>query len=222
MQVTGGYFADPGFKEVPRLAQCGYPIAEVAADGSAIITKLTTAGGMVTPATVREQLLYEVHDPARYVTPDVIADFSCVRDCSKWCRSRRGLRRARDQATGNAKGDDRVRRRLSWQRPGSVMRGLGLVSAAGSLPRFCRSASTYLGSVGNAGLISSESTRCTRRRIGEETTDRQDARDVRVHVALRTARPARGRDAALGGRGVAVLRAGRRRGVSRTDHAERW
>ena len=78
MQITGGYFADPGVKEVPRLAQCGYPIAEVAADGSAVITKLPESGGCVTEATVKEQLLYEVHDPAAYLTPDVTADFSRV------------------------------------------------------------------------------------------------------------------------------------------------
>jgi hypothetical protein len=78
MQVTGGYFADPGVKDVPDLARCGYPIAEVSADGSATITKLDGTGGCVTPATVREQLLYEVHDPARYLTPDVTADFSRV------------------------------------------------------------------------------------------------------------------------------------------------
>jgi len=78
MQVTGGYFADPGVKDVPDLARCGYPIAEVAADGSAVITKLGGTGGCVTPATVREQLLYEVHDPSRYLTPDVTADFSRV------------------------------------------------------------------------------------------------------------------------------------------------
>ena len=78
MQITGGYFADPGVKEVPRLAQCGYPIAEVARDGSAVITKLADTGGCVTQATVKEQLLYEVHDPAAYLTPDVTADFSRV------------------------------------------------------------------------------------------------------------------------------------------------
>jgi hypothetical protein len=78
MQVTGGYFADPGLKDVPALARCGYPIAEVQADGSAVITKLPDTGGCVTPATVKEQLLYEVHDPARYLTPDVTADFSQV------------------------------------------------------------------------------------------------------------------------------------------------
>jgi hypothetical protein len=78
MQVTGGYFADPGVKAVPDLAACGYPIAEVVKDGSAVITKLPGTGGCVTEATVKEQLLYEVHDPRSYLTPDVTADFSKV------------------------------------------------------------------------------------------------------------------------------------------------
>lgn len=78
MQITGGYFADPGCKDVERLAECGFPIAEVSPDGSAVITKLEASGGCVTPATVKEQLLYEVHDPTRYLTPDVTADFSKV------------------------------------------------------------------------------------------------------------------------------------------------
>jgi len=78
MQVTGGYFADPGFKDVPRLADCGFPIAEVGYDGGFVVTKLPDTGGCVTTATVKEQLLYEVHDPASYLTPDVTADFSQV------------------------------------------------------------------------------------------------------------------------------------------------
>ncbi len=77
-QVTGGYFADPGIKDVARLAYVGFPIAEVSEDGSAVITKLGHAGGQVTEQTVKEQMLYEVHDPKAYVTPDVIADFSNV------------------------------------------------------------------------------------------------------------------------------------------------
>ncbi len=79
MQVSGGYFADPGKKEVPDLARCGFPLAEVAADGSAVIGKTPGSGGLVSPATVVEQLFYEVHDPSAYVTPDVIADFTTVR-----------------------------------------------------------------------------------------------------------------------------------------------
>ena len=78
-QITGGYFADPGVKDVPDLAHIGYPLAEVAEDGSAVITKLSGTGGQVTRATCIEQLLYEIHDPARYLQPDVVADFSGVR-----------------------------------------------------------------------------------------------------------------------------------------------
>src|SRR5438128_1059442 len=77
-QVTGGYFADPGYKDVPDLANLGFPIAEVAANGEVTITKLAEAGGMVTPETVKEQIVYEIHDPCNYLTPDVIADFSQV------------------------------------------------------------------------------------------------------------------------------------------------
>lgn len=77
-QLTGGYFADPGFKEVPGLQDLGFPIAEVGKDGSFLVTKLPDAGGMVTLATCKEQLLYEIHDPANYFTPDVVADFSDV------------------------------------------------------------------------------------------------------------------------------------------------
>ena len=77
-QVTGGYFADPGFKSVPNLAYVGFPIAEVCADGTAVIPKLTDTGGLVNTQTVKEQLLYEVHTPNAYLTPDVTADFSRV------------------------------------------------------------------------------------------------------------------------------------------------
>lgn len=73
-QVTGGYFADPGYKCVPDLANIGFPIAEVAEDGGCIIGKAAATGGCVTLATVKEQLLYEVHDPGAYLTPDVTAD----------------------------------------------------------------------------------------------------------------------------------------------------
>jgi hypothetical protein len=78
-QVTGGYFADPGVKDVPDLARLGFPLAEVAQDGSFQITKVPGSGGRVTVATCTEQILYEVHDPARYLSADAVANFSQVR-----------------------------------------------------------------------------------------------------------------------------------------------
>ena len=77
-QITGGYFADPGYKDVPNLARLGFPIAEVCEDGSALITKVECSGGLITKATCQEQLLYEIQNPAAYLTPDVITDFSAV------------------------------------------------------------------------------------------------------------------------------------------------
>ncbi|PKU24637.1 acyclic terpene utilization AtuA family protein [Telmatospirillum siberiense] len=77
-QVTGGYFADPDVKDVANLARLGFPIAEVGEDGSTLITKVAGSGGRVTTATCKEQLLYEIHDPKAYYTPDVIADFSNI------------------------------------------------------------------------------------------------------------------------------------------------
>lgn len=77
-QVTGAYFADPGFKEVPDLAHIGFPVAEISANGRFVITKPVGTGGMVTPATISEQLLYEMHDPANYLVPDVCADITQI------------------------------------------------------------------------------------------------------------------------------------------------
>ena len=78
-QITGGYFADPGHKDVAGLARLGFPLAEVTADGDGVITKVAGSGGKVSVATCKEQLLYELHNPAAYLQPDVIADFSGVR-----------------------------------------------------------------------------------------------------------------------------------------------
>jgi len=75
-QVTGGYFADPGYKDVPDLWKVGFPILEIDEQGELVISKLDGTGGLVSEATVKEQLIYEIHDPANYLTPDVIADFS--------------------------------------------------------------------------------------------------------------------------------------------------
>ena len=75
-QVTGGYFADAGRKAIPDPAHLGCPIAEVGSDASLVITKTPGSGGCVTEQTVKEQLLYEVHDPSAYLTPDVTLDLS--------------------------------------------------------------------------------------------------------------------------------------------------
>ncbi|MCL4838088.1 MAG: acyclic terpene utilization AtuA family protein [Thermoanaerobaculia bacterium] len=76
-QATGGNFTR--FWEVPDLANVGYPIAEVAADGSFAVTKHPGTGGLVTVDTVSEQLVYEMGDPDSYITPDVTADFTTIR-----------------------------------------------------------------------------------------------------------------------------------------------
>ncbi|MBS0338215.1 MAG: DUF1446 domain-containing protein [Proteobacteria bacterium] len=77
-QVTGGYYYDPGYKDIPDPANIGFPIAEVHADGRLVITKAARTGGLVNPQVVKEQLLYEIHDPACYLTPDVTLDFTGV------------------------------------------------------------------------------------------------------------------------------------------------
>jgi hypothetical protein len=74
-QVTGGYFADPGYKDVSGLANLGFPIAEVT-DSEGVITKLPDTGGEVSLRTCKEQLLYEIHDPASYKTADGFSDFT--------------------------------------------------------------------------------------------------------------------------------------------------
>lgn len=78
-QLTGGYFADGARKQVPGLARLGFPFADVWPDGTAVVSKLAGSGGRVDRATCLEQLLYEVEDPARYLTPDVTVDFTGVR-----------------------------------------------------------------------------------------------------------------------------------------------
>ncbi|QOT80029.1 acyclic terpene utilization AtuA family protein [Cupriavidus basilensis] len=77
-QVTGGYFADPGMKDVPDVHAVGYPIVRLDKDGNIEVSKAADTGGCVDLRTVKEQLLYEVHDPAAYLTPDVIADISAA------------------------------------------------------------------------------------------------------------------------------------------------
>lgn len=93
-QVSGGYYADPGKKEVSHLDDIGFPIAEIFPDGSCIITKAANTGGLVSVQTVIEQLLYELHDPAAYITPDVVADITeaAVEEIDKDCVRLRGVK----------------------------------------------------------------------------------------------------------------------------------
>jgi hypothetical protein len=182
MQITGGYFADPGIKEVPELSRCGYPIAAVAADGSAVIGKLPEAGGCVTAATVKEQLLYEVHDPAAYLTPDVTADFSRVRIDDL------GGDRVRVSGAGGRARPDKLKvtvgfdagfsaeAGVSYAGPGAAARGrlaadvvrTRLTTAHGI------SANIRIDLIGVSSLFSSAG------------IAQADSEDVRLHVALRT------------------------------------
>ena len=76
-QATGGLHTD--WDSVPDWAHIGYPIAECRADGSFVCSKPAGTGGKVTPAVIAEQMLYEIGDPARYILPDVVCDFTQVR-----------------------------------------------------------------------------------------------------------------------------------------------
>ncbi len=77
-QVTGGYFADPGEKDVPELWNLGFPILTFSENGDLLLEKLPGTGGLLNEATVKEQLLYEIQNPAEYLTPDVVADFTGI------------------------------------------------------------------------------------------------------------------------------------------------
>ena len=77
-QVTGGYFADPGYKDVPDLWKLGFPLIEIDETGAFTVTKVEGSGGLVSVDTCKEQMIYEIHNPKAYLTPDATADFSKV------------------------------------------------------------------------------------------------------------------------------------------------
>lgn len=182
MQITGGYFADPGFKDVPRLADCGFPIAEVRPDGSFVVTKLADTGGCVTTATVKEQLLYEVHDPSAYLTPDVTASFRGVSIAQD------GADRVRVSGAGGTTRPDRLKVTIGFD--GGFL-GEGGVSYAGPNARaraelaadVVKERLTRINQLGGdlrIDLIGLNALHQT-----AEVT-RSDSADVRLHVALRS------------------------------------
>jgi hypothetical protein len=181
-QVTGGYFADPGKKDVPNLAACGFPIAEVQADGRAVITKLPQAGGCVTPATVKEQLLYEVHDPRSYLTPDVSADFSRVAvetagpDRVQVSNANGGKRPERLKVTVGFEGGFLGEAGVSYAGPNAPARGQLAVQIVEQRMRnvHCVQGPIRIDLVGLNSLFAT---------AGERPTDTED---VRLHVALRS------------------------------------
>lgn len=77
-QVTGGYFADPGYKDVLDLWKLGFPLIEIDETGVFTVTKVEGSGGLVSVDTCKEQMIYEIHNPKAYLTPDATADFSKV------------------------------------------------------------------------------------------------------------------------------------------------
>jgi Acyclic terpene utilisation family protein AtuA len=180
-QVTGGYFADPGYKDVEDLDRLGFPIAEVPARGPVVITKVAGSGGRVTPATCKEQLLYEIHDPSAYVTPDTVADFSQVHV------SEVGYDRvAVDGATGTSRPDD-LKVSLGY-RDGYIGEGQISYAGPGAAARARLAGQIVLGRLRQSG-IGPDSVRCDLIGIdamhGERLSGGCEPYEVRVRVAAR-------------------------------------
>jgi hypothetical protein len=184
MQITGGYFADPGAKDVPRLSECGYPIAEVGKDGATTITKLAGTGGLVSSRTVKEQMLYEVHDPTAYLTPDVTADFSRVR-ISESGRDRVGV----SGANGRRRPDTL---KVTVGFDGGFLGEAGVSYAGPNAVARARLAADIIGD-----LVGRKAGLADRMRIdligvnalhATAVAYPSDAQDVRVHAAMRSPR----------------------------------
>ncbi len=97
------------WESMPDLAGIGYPIIEAHADGSFVVTKHEGTGGRITPAVVKEQLLYEMGDPAEYITPDVVADFTTIRLASD------GENRVRVEGVRGRPRTDRLKVSISYR-----------------------------------------------------------------------------------------------------------
>ena len=181
-QITGGYFADPGCKDVGGLADLGFPIAEIPEHGPVIITKVPGSGGAITPATCKEQLLYEIHDPAAYVTPDVIADFTGVR-VEEIGRDRVSV----DGATGKRR-PDTLKVSLAC-RDGFIGEGQISYAGAGAADRAKLAADVVAQRLGRIKLATTE-IRCDLIGVnalhGSRLASDSDPYEVRLRVAART------------------------------------
>ena len=111
-QATGSYFADPGFKDVPDPANVGFAMVEVSESGDFVIAKPDDTGGLVSRATVTEQILYEMHDPARYLTPDCAADVTALTLDEIGPEPDPRGRRPRSSGAADVEGDGLRRQRL--------------------------------------------------------------------------------------------------------------
>ena len=182
-QITGGYFADPGVKDVPGLDNLGFPLAEVPERGPIVITKVPGTGGIVTPGTCKEQLLYEIHDPAAYMTPDTIADFSNVRIEAS------GADRVQvDGATGGPR-PDLLKVSLGY-RDGFIGEGQISYAGTGAEERARLAADIVMRRLVRAGVHTSE-TRCDLIGVnalhGSRLSSEHDrSYEVRLRVAART------------------------------------
>lgn len=129
-QLTGGYFDDAGRNFVPGLAKLGFPFAVVEEDGTAEFQKLAGSGGRLDRETVRQQLFYEVSDPERYITPDVIVDMSHI-DVTEFpnvpsvhVKGARGSRKPNDLKVSVGVGDGwEAVAEISYAGPSSLRRG---------------------------------------------------------------------------------------------------
>ena len=198
-QVSGGYFADPGLKDVPGMERIGFPIARIGADGGCVVGKPPGTGGRVDARTVKEQLLYEVHDPAAYLTPDVTADITEAEvrevgpDRVELAGVRGHARPERLKVTVCHEGGWLAEGEISYAGPGAERRAR---LAADTLVRRLEGLRVRVDLIGSLSLFGDDAGRTL------AAWPAGDARDVRVRVA---AAHAQRREAERIGREVTAL-----------------
>ena len=138
-QASGGNLLK-GWRAVKGLADPGFPIAEASPDGSFVITKHPGTGGVVSVASVTEQLVYEMGDPHSYITPDGVADFTTIQLQPGRARPGAGERHPRRPAHADAQGLDRLLLGLQGGGHAGLLLARGLRQGPGGRPRSCASA----------------------------------------------------------------------------------